>query len=333
METKISMSQQALFEMVTTWPGGGGHTVKPDATAAEVRAMTRNYGLDHLAEATEAIGQFAQDGFEPGNWANLVGVNCGAALGEALLVRLGAGSQRAVLIDRPAGGQAVVEDVFEHLGLDTPEFFQPPKVSEIEPLVGSTLVFVSHGQNVNWQDAKAQAELEAQNHVVFDALARLTDPAAGVAFLSVEPGFGRNQSNAIANHWFGNRAIDAAFRCAPANRTHGKFIRKRAEYLALSPELAILSANWIEIRLAARSYQTSHGTRVLRFDPAPVVPTKRLIAGEIGPRITLSLDEADFAEAVYEGFLGEVAHAERLERLEIFGDESDDFEFATIGGA
>ena len=329
----IETVRDLLRDLVMTWPAGGGHTVGPSATADQIRAMTTAYGLDHLGESSDAICQFRTRGVEFEAYANLVGVNVGAGLNEALLCSLGAGSARVVLLDRPGAGKEVVGEVFERLALPDPEYVQIEDVEKLQALEGATLIFTSHGLNTNWRDAPRQEALERQNDIVLDALARLTDPSATVAFVSVEPGAARNNTAFMARPWAGNREICKSVRCAPANRTPGKYASKRAEYFLLGPEVATVSQAWVETRLRARRFVTCHGTRVVEFVPAPVTPVQRLIAGEIGPRITLSLDEADFAEALYDAYLGEVAHAERLERLEIFGDESDDFDFATIGGA
>ena len=303
-------------------PAGGGMTLPANADEAAFWGMGAAYGIAHLDEAVEALEQFEKRGLSLERFENLVGLNSGVPMIEALLVAQGAGGGKVVLVDRPAAGARVAAHLFQSLGLEVPMYASLDGIADLPKFRGGSLLVCSHGLNVNHRHAELQADLERQNLNVLDGLAQRIDAGAALGFFSLEPGHSKgNHVRHLATPWLGKRALTVSEKAKPVNRTPGSDWPKICQFWELGQELAVLTDEWMSKFLCHQSYGTGYGMFEVTYAPPAVEVLEKFIAG-VGWRMTLRLEDAQTVIDEFDDFERRKHHAVVEEELNCFGEAS-----------
>ena len=307
--------------VATKVPFGGGGTILPvDATDLTVWSLVGGFGVHHLDEATDLALKIESE-FCPNDWVNVVGINVGAAQVEALLVALGAGRVKVILIDLPLAVGDVSAELFERLGMERPSYYTVNELDKIPRLVGNTLVVCSHGQNVLWRNPEQQALLKSQNQKVLAAIAARTNPYDRMAFFSLEPGMGQNKVAALASAWFGNRPIIRSLKFDIVNRTPHHEKAKRGEFLELGGEVFVIDEGWRARFLEPQVYCTPFGSITVEYEPPRISTREEIVIAGVGKRTVASIREIEKVVDSFHDFECRIDAAEEMEMVGIFGEE------------
>lgn len=254
------------FRDIAGTAAGNGYTLQPQATRANVVAMTQTHGLCHLHELADGLAQLAAK--DPKLFArlvssrNVVDLNCGAGLSGLLLAVLASekAACRVVFIDHAkaavdfavelatqlglAASGSVVEklivgapsgEIPEHNGMLTSAILQPAPPN----LEGATTIVAGHALScfkVN-NPGNRQSNLQLQNRLVLAQLDQALACDAALTLVDLDIAiYGLTMDDFAAMvRAPGNRSLarpgGKIFTAWPSNQTPGK--TGRCKYFAV----------------------------------------------------------------------------------------------------